>query len=345
MTLVKATTGSRPQLAVLAVLVAAAAAIVPTWATTDLPADTASALAGLWVRMAALTWLTVACLVATAVLHCAAAATATRLAAGVRLPFGEMVAVQLAASTANRLTPAGLGGAIVTGRYFSRRGRLQVVQAVAAVSTLTLLGSVADVLAFAGIIGLGTLAGLAGASGELPLLASKLGGVLPVPAGWWLWGAAGAGALVVAAAATPRCRNSERVGRIAGAMRTYRTSVGALARRPRRLLALLGASAATTLSLAAGFAAVATLGAAGLPARGFCALMIGYMIAAAAGNALPTPGGIGTTDAALVGVLVAARMPATNAIAVVISFRLITFWAPAVIGLGAARTLRRRGAL
>jgi uncharacterized membrane protein YbhN (UPF0104 family) len=73
--------------------------------------------------------------------------------------------------------------------------------------------------------------------------------------------------------------------------------------------------------------------------------MIGYMIASAASNALPTPGGIGTADAALTGVLLAAHVPAGNALATVFAFRLLSFWVPALIGLCALAPLRRRGAL
>ncbi|MDQ1720703.1 MAG: hypothetical protein QOI26_437, partial [Pseudonocardiales bacterium] len=307
---------------------------------------TASLVMRLWQPMSALTLPTLLCLILVSALHYGCAAAAARAAAGVPLPFGELVATQFASSAANRLTPAGLGGATVTGRYFVRRGRLQPTQAAAAVSALALLGSTADVLAFATVIGLGTAAGLAGASGEVPLLLSKVIGLVPVPTGsWWLWTAAGAASAIIAMACLQRQRTAAIARRLTGGLRTYRASLGSLVRRPGRLAALMTASAATTLLLAAGFAAAATLGPAGLSASTFCALMIGYMVAAAAGNALPTPGGIGTADAALVGVLVAAQLPVAHAVAIVLAFRLVTFWAPAVIGLGLMRPLRRRGAL
>jgi uncharacterized membrane protein YbhN (UPF0104 family) len=108
---------------------------------------------------------------------------------------------------------------------------------------------------------------------------------------------------------------------------------------------VLGGSAATTLALATGFAAAATLTPNGLPGAMFCALMAGYMIASGAGNAMLTPGGIGTADAALVGVLAAAGSPLHIALPTVLAFRLITFWLPAVVGLGCARQLRRCGAI
>ncbi len=326
-------------------LVAVSATSVAALADNDLAVDATAALSSLWSRLSAVTLATVLALIAVSALHYVAAAAAARAAAGVPLPFGELVATQFAASAANRLTPAGLGGAALTGRYFNRRGQLDATQAAAAVSTLALLGGAADVLALAAVVALGTVAGLAGASAEGPLLVGKAVALLPAPAGWWLWAAGVAGLAILAAACVSHRRVAAIVRCTVDALRQYRASVAALARQPGRLATLMAASASTTLLLAAGFASAATLGAAGLAASSFCTLMIGYMIAAAAGSALPTPGGIGTVDAALVAVLVAAHMPLASALTTVLAFRVVTFWAPAAVGLYVARALRRSGAL
>ena len=292
--------------------------------------------------ISALTWPMMACLVVVSAAHYIAAAVSTRAAAGVPLPFGELVAAQYAATAANRLTPVGLGGATMVGRFLVRRGRLQPAQALAAVSAVAVLGVAADVLAFALLIGVGTALGVSGASGEVPLLASKLTAL--APAAGVVWAIVGAIALTLAAvAATSRARRF--AARIAPAVRTYANSLAALIVRPRRVATLMAASASTTVLLAVGFAGAATLGRAGLPLRLFGALMIGYMVAAAAGNALPAPGGIGTADAAFVGVLVAAGLPVAHALSAVLAFRLMTSWAPAAVGALLVRPLRRRGAL
>ena len=60
------------------------------------------------------------------------AALALQAAAGARLPLPRTVLVQLAAAAANRITPAGLGGAAVNARYLTRRG-LTAGRAAAAV--------------------------------------------------------------------------------------------------------------------------------------------------------------------------------------------------------------------
>ena len=81
------------------------------------------------------------------------------------------------------------------------------------------------------------------------------------------------------------------------------------------------------------------------PNESIGALIVAFMIGSAAGNAVPVPAGLGATEAALTGVLVAAAVPAAHAIEIVLLFRLITFWAPAAVGILTAAALRRRGAI
>jgi uncharacterized membrane protein YbhN (UPF0104 family) len=81
------------------------------------------------------------------------------------------------------------------------------------------------------------------------------------------------------------------------------------------------------------------------PAAGLAALVVAFMLGAAAGSAVPVPAGLGSTEAALAAVVVGAALPAAHAVEVVLVFRLITFWLPAVAGVLATRTLYRRRAL
>jgi uncharacterized protein (TIRG00374 family) len=69
------------------------------------------------------------------------------------------------------------------------------------------------------------------------------------------------------------------------------------------------------------------------------------MIGAAAGSSVPVPAGLGSTEAALIGVLMAAHVPAGHAMQQVLIFRLITFWAPAIVGVFTTRYLYRRRAI
>ena len=105
------------------------------------------------------------------------------------------------------------------------------------------------------------------------------------------------------------------------------------------------ASGATTLVLGFAFVASVWMVPGPIPSIGVGALLIGFMLGAARGSAVPVPAGLGSTEAALVAVVVAAHVPLAHAIEQVMIFRLITFWTPAVIGLFVSRRLNRNGAL
>ena len=61
-------------------------------------------------------------------------------------------------------------------------------------------------------------------------------------------------------------------------------------------------------------------------------LALAYLAATVAVALVPTPGGIGSVEAALVVALVAAGGPAAVATAVVLAFRLLTVWLPLLPG-------------
>ncbi|WP_346085475.1 lysylphosphatidylglycerol synthase domain-containing protein, partial [Streptomyces thermocarboxydus] len=72
-------------------------------------------------------------------------------------------------------------------------------------------------------------------------------------------------------------------------------------------------------------------------------LAVAYLAATVAVALVPTPGGIGSVEAALVGALVAAGGTAAVATAVVVVFRLLTVWLPLLPGaLTLAALLRMR---
>jgi uncharacterized protein (TIRG00374 family) len=61
-------------------------------------------------------------------------------------------------------------------------------------------------------------------------------------------------------------------------------------------------------------------------------MAVAYLAATCAVALVPTPGGIGSVEAALVVALVAAGGPAAVATAVVLAFRVVTVWLPLVPG-------------
>jgi glycosyltransferase 2 family protein len=70
-----------------------------------------------------------------------------------------------------------------------------------------------------------------------------------------------------------------------------------------------------------------------------------YLTGSALGSIIPTPGGIGTVEAALTAGLVAAGLHGTQAASAVLLFRLLTFWLPVPVGWVALNYLERQGSL
>jgi uncharacterized membrane protein YbhN (UPF0104 family) len=144
--------------------------------------------------------------------------------------------------------------------------------------------------------------------------------------------------LAVAALAARRVPALRRgVARGVDAVRT----IGSYLRsHPLRLLTGLGAAAALTVLHVAGFVCcVHAVGGDG----SVLALTAVYLGAASAGSLIPTPGGVGAVETAMISGLVAAGLSAQTATAAALLSRLVTVWLPAVPGLFALRSLRREG--
>jgi uncharacterized membrane protein YbhN (UPF0104 family) len=321
-------------------MLASAAAVAVAAGDHDSGEDLGGAIASTARAAAHLRWQFGIIVVALGATHYLAAAVAARAVAGAYLPFGETFLVQLSAAAANRITPAGLGGAALIARYFVRRGGLAVPAAAGAVTTLTVLGGLADLLVFALLLTVGSWVGLAGGAAELSRLGQHVQAALGPVRSPWLWVVVGLLAMAVTAVWLTRHRASVTAwatGFVSPAVR--------LGRRPGDLLALLVASGSTTLVLAIAFAASVAM----VPGRSVSlsagGLIIAFMLGSAAGNLVPVPAGLGATEAALAAVLVEARLPTAQAIEVVLMFRIITFWAPAVLGVFTASRLRARKAI
>ena len=99
--------------------------------------------------------------------------------------------------------------------------------------------------------------------------------------------------------------------------------------RPARALALWGGSLAFPVLQAAGLVLVGL--ALGLPVPP-AHMALAYLAATVAVALVPTPGGIGSVEAALVVALVAAGGPVAVATAVVLAYRIITVWLPLLPG-------------
>ncbi|HEU5157868.1 MAG TPA: lysylphosphatidylglycerol synthase transmembrane domain-containing protein [Streptosporangiaceae bacterium] len=268
-----------------------------------------------------LRWAYVPPLVALAAAHYVLAAIALRAVAGTRLPLRDTVMTQFTAAAANRVTPSGLGGSAVNVRFLTCHG-LPLRTAITAVAAMHVLGGLADLPM---VVAVSPWAGRE--------VVGRLYGAVADPRVLTIAGAGAAVATVVALCRRSRGGRGGRGDRWADA----RTGVARLLRRPRDLVVLMVASAATTLSLGVAFAlSVLAVPGAAEPAQ--AGVLIGaYLIGGSVSGLVPVPAGLGSTEAVLVAALATLDVAAGPAVQSVLLFRVITHWAPAPLGLFTAR--------
>jgi uncharacterized membrane protein YbhN (UPF0104 family) len=265
-----------------------------------------------------LRWAYVPAVIALAAAHYVLAAIVLRAVAGTRLPMRDTVMTQLTAAAANRVTPGGLGGSAVNVRFLTCHG-IPLRTAIAAVAAMHVLGGLADLpmVAVASMVAGGeVLARLYEAAADPRVLAIAAAGAVA--------------ALIVLRARRRRSGDDD-------GWADARAGVATLVRRPRDLLVVLAASAATTLCMGVAFAlSVLAVPGAAEPGRAG-ALIVAYLIGGSISGLVPIPAGLGSTEAVLVGALVALGVATGPAIQSVVLFRVITHWAPAPIGVLTAR--------
>ncbi|MEU3985186.1 lysylphosphatidylglycerol synthase transmembrane domain-containing protein [Streptomyces sp. NPDC026672] len=229
-----------------------------------------------------------------------------------RLPRRRLLATQLAAGAANHLLPTGLGAGAVNLRFMTVCG-VPLARSSAALALFLLAESVARV---------GMLAVLLTVFPH----ALRLGTLLPD-------GATGPLLFAVGAAAVLAVGVLLLVRRLRTAVFSFvRTALGEarlVHTRPTRALALWGGSLAFPALQAAGLVLVGI--ALGLPVPP-AHMAVAYLAATVAVALIPTPGGLGSVEAALIVALVAAGSPVAVATAVVLAYRIITVWAPLLPG-------------
>lgn len=230
------------------------------------------------------------------------------------LPTRAAVPAVLATTAANAVTPAGIGGSLLVLRVHRQSG-LCPEQAGAAVALRTAFAGLASLLTAVVAV---TLVG----AGSLP---SPRTGLLAVAA---------LALLVAGGACVPAWRR-----RVLSVVRRTAGALGDVLRRPRCLASLLvgclGVSIAQVITLQGALAAVGHR----LPWPEVLATLVG---SAAARSAVPSPGGVGPIEAALVGSLTALGLGFGAASAAVAIYRTAGHWLPVVAGVVSLGALRRR---
>ncbi|MFJ9820161.1 lysylphosphatidylglycerol synthase domain-containing protein [Streptomyces sp. NPDC101151] len=297
-----------PTLVCLAVLLGAAYLARRHWPVLETGARRLAAADQGWLLAAA----------AAAMGTWAASALAQQGAVARRLPGPRLLAAQFAASAANHLLPAGLGAGAVNLRFLMRCG-LPAGRSAGALAVKATAGAV---------IRLALIAALA------PLCP----GLLRVPhvspaAVAAVLGVATVAAALLAGPLRPRCRRA-----LAGVPADIR----AVHARPARAAALWGGSLAFAALHA--LVLIAVTRAVGLPLAPLQVALL-YLAASSAAALLPTPGGLGSLDAALALALTTSGAPAATAASAVLGYRLLTVWLPLLPGLLVLALLVRRKAL
>jgi uncharacterized membrane protein YbhN (UPF0104 family) len=232
-------------------------------------------------------------------------------------PLRATTSVQcvLAGTAANAITPAGIGGTAVSMRLHGRTG-LTGDEAVAAITLRSLAGGMASVI----------VTSLAAATFGLPTPRLQTPAALAFAT--LLLG------VVAFALACPKRR-----GRALHHARATTAAVAGVLKHPLRIALLLGGAlgvvAAQLITLDGAVRAVGGHAALG-------PLLVTLLGSSAARAALPSPGGVGPVEAALVAGLATLGLPMGAAAIAVGVYRTAGQWLPVAAGILALRGLRRQ---
>jgi undecaprenyl-diphosphatase len=244
------------------------------------------------------------------------------------IALGEATIVMFGQSFLNRFTPMNAGGMAMRIRYLQKGGTDGTV-ATAAIGLTSVASGVIQIVFFVFFV----VVASADPTGGMQL--SSGGPDLSVITVFAVAVAIAAIVIVV----TPRLRRWV-VTFLASTFAKIKQDFGELARRPSKLSLLFGGQAVAKLSTI--FAFVWSCRAFDVDLA-FVELAALYMVANTIASAVPTPGGVGAIEAALVFMLTSAAIDDPTAWAVVVLFRLINFWFPTIPGYVGLKVSERRG--
>ena len=272
------------------------------------------------LRTANFAWLFIA-LVMSALTY---VASAVGLVGGVpnHLPMIPTIETQMASSFVNRVTPANVGGMALNVRFMQKAG-VDPAVAVSGMGLNVVAGGIVHIVllfVFFAWAGKGT------ASFKIPTNSKTLVIIAVVLA------------IIGIVAATRRGRRLVRT-HVVGFLKQSATSIAMLSRSPTKLLLLMGGSVGVTLAYIGALAASVAAYHGGASFAEVGAVYLGASLLAAAA---PTPGGLGAIEAALVAGFTGVGMEPGVAVAVVLSYRLVTYWLPILPGWISFHVLERK---
>ena len=243
------------------------------------------------------------------------------------IALGEATIIMFGQSFLNRFTPMNAGGMAMRIRYLQKGGTDGTV-ATAAIGLTSAASAVVQVVFFVFFV----VVASADPTGGLSV--RRGGPDLSIVAVF-------AGAAVIAViviAATPKLRRWV-LSFLTSTFTKIKTDFGELARRPTKLSLLFGGQAVAKLSTILAFVWSCRAFDVDLS---FVELGALYMVANTVASAVPTPGGVGAIEAALVFMLTSAQIDDPTAWAAVLLFRLINYWFPTIPGYLALKVSERR---
>jgi glycosyltransferase 2 family protein len=239
-----------------------------------------------------------------------------------RLPTARTLAVQVAATFTGRTTAAGIGFYRINLVFLERLGFSRARAAAVLALNRLAMGVVSAVLTVLGIVVVGNAVPVGKTSSLV---------------GWPLVVAI----VVVLAAATVFLSlpfGRRRVLRpLVASVREVLQDLVSTIRQPIRFVQLVGGSALFVLASAAGVATTLAAFHQGFPVLAVLAVAV---VGSTLGQLVPTPGGLGAVEGALVVGLTAVGIEPGDAVAATLASRLLTFWLPVLPGVAAFRLLQ-----
>lgn len=273
------------------------------------------------VREAKPWWLLVA--VGLGLLTDVGAAIPLMVFAPIKISFKDAFLTQVASSFAGIVAPSGLGGLAVSVRYLTK----QKVSMASAVSTIALMDITQFIPSFVLVV---TALLFSAASPHVHMDFAKLG---------WV-----ALAVLVAAAIIlliPKLRKWA-VAEVKKELKVFVPQFKVALSQPKKLWIAIGGALIVTFSyIAAVAASVAAFG----KVPSIMALGAAYLLANTLGSMVPSPGGVGSVEAALVVFLTAVGVAPAVAVSAALAFRLTTFYVQIPIGYVTLQYMERKGLL
>ncbi len=245
------------------------------------------------------------------------------------IPLWPATIIMFGQSFLNRFTPMNAGGMAMRIRYL-QKGGTDVTVATAAIGLTSAASGVMQVVFIVFFV----LWSSTDPTGDVSTNSGGGGPDLTLVAVF-------AGAIVVAGivvAVMPKFRRWV-VAFVKSTIDKIRHDFGELARRPSKLGLLFGGAAIAKMSTIVAFVLSCRAFDIDIP---FAELGAMYLVANTIASTVPTPGGVGAIEAALILVLTNAGVPQATAWAAVLLFRLINYWLPTIPGYVCLKVSERR---